>query len=226
MKKTLLLLLFTTPILTFAQPRIKAGTNISSLNGTLKLESFGAIPYSLDTDYSEMTESKFGLYAGVGYNFNIKDKSNVVVELIYSQLGANNTSKSKNSTAASYEHNFLSMPLIFEYNLIGDLNVVAGAQFDYLIDSKTTLELPLESVTSKNTDSYKKIGTGITAGASYTFFKKISIEARYYLGLNNMQKDEDKRMYYIDENSGQSFSAYSKNIMKNRSIQLGLAYKF
>ncbi|WLD22649.1 porin family protein [Flavobacterium dauae] len=226
MKKTLLLL---TAILgtysASAQLKIKAGTNISSINGSLKATlSDGETIYTL-SDYKEQTKSKIGFYAGMGYKLNLTNKLYVTPELIYSQLGAD--AKNTNTiNINSYSQNYLSIPVFFEYELINGLRAGLGPQVDFLLKAirKSDHHLLPEwarqyTVYEANiTKIHNTLSFGLSAGLTYNFYNNFSIETRYYLGLSNIYNNDKKPIFdaAIDTDTE----------MKNQAFQIGLAYQF
>jgi len=223
MKKTLLLL---TVILgansSNAQFKIKAGTNVASLRGELNatLNNYIADSY----DYAEITKSKISFYAGVGYTINFTEKLSITPEFLYSQMGANGKEFHRNRRT-SYTHNYLSLPIFAEYEIIEKLKIGVGPQFNYLlkasyeldyqnipVDLQGSLYGPGEETVLHNTMNY-----GVTAGASYTFVYNLSFEVRYYLGLNNLY-NQDKLPRFSNSTT--------TSTMKNQAFQIGLAYKF
>lgn len=226
MKKTLLLL---TAILgvntTNAQLKIKAGTNISSITGSLRATlSDGETIYTLP-NYKEQTKSNIGFYAGLGYEINLIDKLYATPELIYSQFGAD--AKNTNTiNINSYSQNYLSLPVFFEYEIIKSLRVGLGPQVDYLLKAtrKSNNEhLPewARQYTVSEADITKihnKLSFGINAGIAYNFYDNFNIEARYYLGLSNIYNNDKKPIF--------DNAIATDTEMKNQAFQIGLAYKF
>lgn len=224
MKKTLLLL---TAILgansTNAQLKVKAGTNISSITGSTNVSVSPNKNYTFD--FNERTKSKTGFYVGLGYELSITDKFNVTPELIYNQMGANG--KMVRNQKSTFKHDYLSLPVFFEYKLIDNLRLGLGLQINQLIQSKSKEEIVstmpfteeeiTETTEGKNSEFFKKTNYGLTAGASYTFLENFSVEARYYFGVSNIY-NEDK----LPKMDGVITTANAKN----QSIQIGLAYKF
>ncbi len=226
MKKTLLLL---TAILganiATAQLKVKAGTNISSITGSLRATlSDGETIYTLP-NYKEQTKSKIGFYAGAGYEINLIDKIYVRPELIYSQFGAN--AKNTNTVNInSYSQNYLSLPIFIEYELIKGLRVGLGPQVNCLLKAvrKSNNEhLPewARQYTISEVDITKihnKLSFGINAGIAYNFYDNLNIEARYYLGLSNIYNNDKEPIF--------DNAIATDTEMKNQAIQIGLAYKF
>jgi len=226
MKKTLLLL---TVILganiATAQLKVKAGTNISSITGSLRATlSDGETTY-IFPNYEEQTKSKIGFYAGLGYEISLINKLYVTPELIYSQFGAD--AKNTNTVNInSYSQNYLSLPILFEYELIKGFRVGLGPQVDYLLKAVRKSDhdhLPewarQFTVSEANiTEIHSKLSFGLNAGLAYNFYDNFSIEARYYSGLSNIYNNDKKPIF--------DNAIATDTEMKNQAFQIGLAYKF
>ena len=224
MKKTLLLLTVILGTTTSnAQLKIKAGANLSSITGSTNVSISPNENYTFD--FNERTKSKTGFYAGLGYELFITDNFSVTPELIYNQMGANG--KMIRNQKSTFEQDYLSLPIFFEYKLIDNLRLGLGLQINQLIQSKSKEEIVstmpfteeeiTETTESKNSEFFKKTNYGLTAGASYTFFENFSLEARYYFGISNI---------YNEDKLPKTPNAITTANAKNQSIQIGLAYKF
>ncbi len=226
MKKTLLL--FTAILvanIATAQLKVKAGTNISSITGSLRATlSDGETIYTLP-NYKEQTKSKIGFYAGAGYEITLIDKIYVTPELIYSQFGAD--AKNTNTVNInSYSQNYLSLPIFFEYKLIKGLRVGLGPQVDYLLkavrksNNENLPEWARQYTVSEAdiTKIHNKLSYGINAGITYNFYDNFNIEVRYYLGLSNIYNNDKEPIF--------DNAIVTDTEMKNQAIQIGLAYKF
>lgn len=224
MKKTFLLLttILVANIAT-AQLKIKAGTNISSITGSTNVSVSPNKNYTFD--FNERTKSKIGFYAGLGYELFITDNFSVTPEIIYNQMGANG--KMVRNQKSTFEQDYLSLPIFFEYKLIDNLRIGLGLQINQLIESRSkeeivsTMPFTEEEITeyteSKNSEFFKKTNYGLTAGASYSFLKNFSVEARYYFGISNI---------YNEDKIPKTENVISTANAKNQAIQIGLAYKF
>lgn len=224
MKKTLLLLTVILGTTTSnAQLKIKAGANLSSITGSTNVSISPNENYTFD--FNERTKSKTGFYAGLGYELFITDNFSVTPELIYNQMGANG--KMIRNQKSTFEQDYLSLPIFFEYKLIDNLRLGLGLQINQLIQSKSKEEIVstmpfteeeiTETTEEKNSEFFKKTNYGLTAGASYAFLKNFSIEARYYFGISNI---------YNEDKLPKTPNAVTTADAKNQSIQIGLAYKF
>ncbi|MBL3547632.1 porin family protein [Chryseobacterium sp. KMC2] len=194
MKKILLGLALVAGTFTFAQKTsttsnspirfgLKAGLNISSISG-------------------DDTKSKAGFYGGVFANIPVAQDFSVQPEVLYSGMGA----KADGNSDMKINLDYISVPVMFQYNALPNLYLEAGPQFSFLINSK--FKYQSNSVDVK--DSFKTFDFGLGLGAGYYFTPNIGINVRYVAGLSDIIKDKP---------SGSDSS-------KNGVFQVGLAYKF
>ncbi|MGG5207584.1 porin family protein [Chryseobacterium sp. MIQD13] len=207
MKKLILGLAVTASSLAFAQKTtsssnpvtfgVKGGMNVSSLSKDEGLDD---------------QKSKIGFNAGVFANIPVAESFSVQPELLYSQYGAKSEytgfgSKFSSSTKLDY----ITVPVMLQYNLIPNLYVEAGPEFGFMVSAKNKIknENNGDSTTSDNyKDDLKTFNFGIGLGAGYYFTPNFGITARYVAGLTDTFKD----------NSGDA--------IRNNVFQVGLAYKF
>lgn len=234
MKKLLLNLLLLIPVIVFAQEKektgsfkIKAGLNYSFISGDIKTttsqgSSFYAQSYE-NGNYEKYTEPKQGIYIGIGYVINMGDKINFTPELVFNQYGAKEKYAYKRSDRKDdfYTLNYLSIPIMFDYKIASKFNIGFGPQMNFLLNPKSAYEyLGVDNVSNDLDDLYSKVNVGLNANASYNIDENISIDLRYHFGVtssgNNIEVRDNSRLtvFEIDNKS------------YNKSIQLGLSYKF
>jgi len=223
MKHTLLLL---TAVLganiASAQFKVKAGANLSTFTGksTLQLDS-GQTAF---INFSENSKNKIGLNLAIGYNITLNDHFNIVPEIQYNQLGAQDKDFFNNRKYKTSQ-DYISVPVIAEYKIIDKLKLGIGPQVNYLIKSKYEskyINIPEELQDNLNygeddTDIHNKVNFGLIGGASYKFYKNFSLEARYFLGISNII-NADKLPKFDD--------AKATVDKKIQAFQIGLAYEF
>ncbi|WP_419870879.1 porin family protein [Chryseobacterium sp. CT-SW4] len=184
MRKLLLAAAFVTGALSFAQTfGVKAGLNISSIS---------------DSD----GKSKAGFYGGVLMNVPVASSFSVQPEVLYSGLGA----KNDGSPELKVNLDYISVPVMFQYNATPEFYLEAGPQFSFLVNSK----FKYQSLSVDANDYMKTFDFGIGIGAGYYFQQKFGITARYVAGVTDIMK----------EISGYDVKG------KNNVFQIGLAYKF
>lgn len=154
---------------------VKAGTNITKLDGISFKDKF-SYGYSL------------GAFAEIG----LGEKWGLQPELLFNQYSSKVDSNYRhvyqnvfNSDQSKVKLNYLSIPLLLSYNLIGKVVVLqAGPQFSILMDqSKTLLQ-----------NGGKAFSDGDFAMLGGVQFRLGSFRAsgRYTVGLNNINDIDDK----------------------------------
>ncbi|CAA7196250.1 porin family protein [Chryseobacterium potabilaquae] len=197
MKKLFLGLAIAASSLTFAQEKsqekmksaspiafgVKAGLNVSSIS-------------------ADDTKGKAGFYGGVFANIPVASSFSVQPEVLYNGAGA----KIEGVSDVKLNLDYISVPVMFQYNALPNLYLEAGPQFSFLINSK--LKMNGGSVDVK--DNVKGFDFGIGLGAGYYFTPNIGLTARFVAGVTDVSKE----MGGIQEKG------------KNNVFQIGLAYKF
>ncbi len=196
MKKIILGLALVTGTFTFAQKTastasssparfgVKAGLNISSFS---------------DSD----SGSKAGFYGGVFANIPVSQDFSFQPEVLYSGMGA----KAKDNSDLKANLDYISVPLMLQYNALPNLYLEAGPQFSFLINSK----LKYKSNSADGKDLFKGFDFGLGLGAGYYFTQNIGVSARYVAGLTDILKNRPD---------------LSEDKSKNGVFQIGLGYKF
>ncbi|NIF05257.1 PorT family protein [Chryseobacterium sp. Tr-659] len=163
---------------------LKAGLNVSSFSGN-------------------DSKSKAGFYGGVFANIPVAQDFSFQPEVLYSGMGA----KSKADSNAKVNLDYISVPLMLQYNALPNLYLEAGPQFSFLINSK----LKYKSNSADGKDLFKSFDFGLGIGAGYYFTQNIGVTARYVAGLTDILKNRPD---------------LSEDKSKNGVFQVGLAYKF
>ncbi|HLW41933.1 MAG TPA: porin family protein [Flavobacterium sp.] len=156
-------------------------------------------------------ENSIDFYAGGFAEYHFNNKISLQPELIYNRIKYVNGYH-------TYKHDYISLPIGFNYKIIEKLKVNAGFQFSYLLKSTTVLEASdwgpgFDPVVSGSelkfdtTDDYKN-SYDVFLGASYNFWNNFHFDVRYFYGLNNV-----------------SVTSLNKNMYLN-ILQIGLSYKF
>ncbi|UWX61910.1 PorT family protein [Chryseobacterium oranimense] len=211
MKKLILGLAVTASSLAFAQQTpssssnpvtfgVKGGMNVSSLSKDSGLDD---------------QKSKIGFNAGVFANIPIAESFSIQPEVLYSQYGDKYDTKIGNNTYSYANHfDYLTVPVMVQYNLIPNLYVEAGPEFGFLLSAKskskneTTNNVLTESGNYK--DNFSTFNLGLGLGAGYYFTPNFGITARYVAGLTDIGKNRPS----------------GSDAVRNNVFQVGLAYKF
>jgi hypothetical protein len=185
MKTTLLFILLFTSILVRAQYTdthfgIKGGLNISSLD-----EKNGV-------DFN----SKAGFYLGGLAHVHLSPHFAVQPELVYSQQGGKDGSDNWNI-------NYINVPVLLQYMAGNGFRLETGPQVGFVVSSK----IKTGDLEQNISNSVSKVDFSWALGASYQFPEGVGIDARYNIGISNVDNAEDP-------------------IIRNRVFQLGLFYQF
>lgn len=186
--------------LSFAQTfGIKGGMNLSSVSNA---DSF-------DVENSDISsKSKVGFNAGVFANFPVAESFSIQPELLYNQLGTKLTGRNEmgNDDSITENMDYLSLPVMLQYNLVPQFYLEAGPQFSYLLSNKVKYN---GDSSDSNTDGLNKFDIGIGIGAGFNITPQFGINARYVAGFTDIVKDNP-----------------TDNSLKNNNFQVGLFYKF
>ncbi len=185
--KTILavILLLSLTLLTRAQSAdthfgLKAGLNISSLD----------VKDGVDFD------SKAGFHIGGLAHIHLSPHFGVQPELVYSTQGGKDGNDKWNI-------NYLNVPVLFQYMTGGGLRLQTGPQLGFAVSSK----IKSGDIEQNISDDVKTVDVSWSLGASYLFPEAIGIDARYNIGLTNVNDAETPEV-------------------RNRVFQLGLFYQF
>lgn len=192
MKKLFLGLAIAASSLSFAQEKakesssavtfgIKAGLNVASIN-------------------DDAFKAKAGIYGGVFANIPVASSFSVQPELLYNGMGA----KFEGLSDVRLNLDYISVPVMLQYNLLPELYVEAGPQFSFAINKKVKGDAGSADVD----DLFKGFDLGIGLGAGYYFDQKFGLTARFVVGVTDI----------AENNPGDA--------IRNNLFQVGVAYKF
>ncbi|MDP9229569.1 MAG: PorT family protein [Bacteroidota bacterium] len=161
---------------------VKAGTNITKIDGKSFKEEF-RYGYHLG-GFAEI---------GLGKNFTLQPE--VLFNQYATTVDSNYKSLYQNVFNPAYQSkvklNYLSIPILINYKLIGPISLQAGPQFGVLIDQNKTL-------LQNGSDAFKK-GDFSFIGGAVVKLSKFRISGRYVVGLNNINDidNRDKWKYQV-----------------------------
>ncbi|MBB4805485.1 hypothetical protein HNP38_000757 [Chryseobacterium defluvii] len=178
---------------------VKAGMNVSSLSKDEGLDD---------------QKSKIGFNAGVFANIPVASSFSVQPELLYSQYG----SKAEYTLlgdrySASSNLDYLTVPVMLQYNALPNLYLEAGPEFGFMMSAKNKIKNETTGASSTSDDYKDGLNTfnfGIGLGAGYYFTPNIGLTARYVAGLTDVAKDRPS----------------GSDAVKNNVFQVGMAFKF
>lgn len=204
MKKIFLGLTVLASSLSFAQQfGVKAGLNLSDISNT-----------STAVD----TKMKTGLYAGVTATFPITESYSIKPELVYNQMGAKTDLYDFGGiigqVSTTTKLDYLSLPIMLQYNLPSNLYLEVGPEFSYMLSSNQTLNTVfLSPSTDINMDYLNRFNVGAGVGAGLKINENLGINARYTFGLTGIGKDGNVTDYFLSNS-------------KNNNLQVGLDFNF
>lgn len=125
------------------------------------------------------SRARAGLVAGAFAEVEMSDWFAIQGEILYSQQGFDTKTAGVKS---QFQIDFITMPVVTKYYLIGGLNVQLGAQFGYLINAKSKLpDTPRQSIKG----DVNRYNVGILTGLAYDFNFGLVLEGRYTLALTD-----------------------------------------
>ena len=173
-----------------------------ALFGAMNAQTFGLKAGMNVSSVSESnTKSKVGFYGGVLMNAPIATNFSIQPEVLYNGKGA----KSDDGDF-SLNLDYISIPVMFQYNVVPQFYLEAGPEFSFLISANakgggSSLDVK---------EFYNGFDMGVGLGAGYYFTPKVGLTARYVAGLTDIAKDRPS----------------GSDSVKNNVFQVGLAYKF
>jgi hypothetical protein len=169
---------------------VKAGMNLANQ----KISGSG---FSLDT------KAKPGLHAGAFFVIMLNEKFGIQPELLYSMQGSK---VDVGGNDGKLKFNYITVPVLFRYNITEMISVHAGPQFGILASAKAEEE---DGDEEDIKDEFKGIDFGAAGGAEVILPVGFGFGARYVIGLNNIVEDQPD----VDET------------WKNRSFQVYVFYR-
>lgn len=162
---------------------LKAGMNVSSLS-----------------NFDE-SKSKIGLNAGIFMNAPLAESFSIQPELLYNSKGAK---ADIDNFDVTFNLDYLSVPVMFQYNATPQFYLEAGPEFSFLMSGKIKADGESEDIK----DDLNSFDFGVGLGAGYYFTPNFGLTARYVAGFSDVVKDNPD------------------DAVKNNVFQVGLAYKF
>ena len=157
--------------------------------------------YNVHNDDNTKYDLKVGYHFGLLGHIHFNNHFAIQPEIVYSAQGAKYTN---DNGTTNYNLNYINVPVLFQYMFDNGFRLQAGPQAGFLMSAKSKND----NNTTDNKDNLKPIDFGLSIGASYVVPSTgFGIDARYNLGLSNINKD----------------SAVNST---NRGVQLGIFYIF
>lgn len=178
---------------------IKAGANISTQKKERRPEEY--YPY-----YGPVNiHSLVGIQLGAYYNLALIKRLSLATEINYSMIGAEApvvfTTLDGREVEVQFDDRveYIDLPVLLQYGF-KKIQLAAGPSIAYKVNSRVATNNPdgLRYSPGART-SYSKLDFGLNAAVGYTVYKKISLGARYYYGLVDVDATkfwETKNRYF------------------------------
>lgn len=179
---------------------ISAGENSQEFKPSYHAGGFVEIPLSYYKQYALQIEL---LYSNQGYKGKEIEKRDQVTGKIIE------TNKLEDVSL-----HYLTLPVMFKYYIQENFAVEVGPQVSYLMDAKGDFDIyrfneareylntttnPIDNAlfengyrSTKYEDYYERLDYGIAAGISYNFNNGLYLSGRYYYGLQDIYKADNK----------------------------------
>ncbi len=161
---------------------LKAGLNISGLD----------VKDGVDFD------SKAGFHIGGLAHVHLSPHFGIQPEIVYSEQGGKDNNENE-----KWKINYLNFPLLFQYMTGSGFRLQTGPQLGFVVSSK----VKTGDIEQNIKDDVNRVDVSWSLGASYLFPEAIGIDARYNIGITNVNDAEIPKV-------------------RNRVFQVGLFYQF
>ncbi len=165
---TMMLFIFSTTSYSQIKYGLKAGLNVANAN-------FEEGSYSISSD------SRMGAVVGAFVNVRLTEDFGIQPELLYSMKGTEIS-----DFDATYKLAYLSVPVMAKY-YFGGLNLQAGPMFDFLLSAKEEYDGEEDDIK----EYLKGMDLGLGFGLGYDLPLGLIFDARYMMGLSNINDDNE-----------------------------------
>ena len=162
---------------------VKGGLNLSNFSG--------------DTEPFDM-KTRVGFNVGGFVEIKFSEKFALQPELLYSTQGSKvdnfgvDTDQGFLTGDATFNFTYINIPVMFKYYAAEKFWIEAGPQIGFLTSAKLKTEVDGYGSSDQDVkDIFESVDFGLNLGLGYDFTEKISVGARYNLGLSNIAKTED-----------------------------------
>jgi hypothetical protein len=146
----------------------QTGVNISNMNFNVSQ----SLP-------SVKTEQSWKAGFTIGVQLRVPLTTKLILQPEYTFNKRNGSDK---SLAIEYSMNYFSLPVLLIYQISSRIGLLAGPQFEILLDAKAS-----ENNTNTNiTHNMEERGIGLVGGLEFAVFKTLFLSARYHQGLNHV----------------------------------------
>jgi|SRR6185369_1593727 len=148
-----------------------------------------------NVDHDFNSKWRTGFVLGMFVKVPVYKKFSVQPEFLYSSMGGDYYTPT--SGPSGYQHvrdryNYFSIPIMVKYQVCEHFNVVAGPQFDFLIEGTERNA----SGTYKVSDQLKDFDGMVTGGVEFWASKSINFMLRYMKGFNDLENRANGVRFY------------------------------
>lgn len=156
---------------------VQAGMGLSDVVAINRSQTSG-ITYN--DDYYEIKPS---ITFGFSALFPITDRFKLITLLQYTNKGTRLTNSSNDD--GFLDLRYVSMPLMIRYNITPSWFLEIGPEIAYLFNAS------IRKISSDEAQYHNLIDVGINTGVGYYLTEKINVGVRYYLGLIDINNEEN-----------------------------------
>lgn len=139
----------------------------------------------------EYSQTKTGFVVGAFADYRFTDHFALSADVLYSRQGAS-MGKNDEGVRIKGRLNYLNVPILANYYIIGGLAVKAGIQPGFLLSSKRIIKYD-GNTDKRNIEGLSGADFSIPVGVSYDCPFGIILEARYNIGVTNIDSGGSSR---------------------------------
>ncbi len=137
---------------------------------------------------------RWGWAAGVNMNFPITNTFSIEPQALFSRMGSKyDIVHSAIVTSYDQRLDYVSVPVLFKFNMGRNFNIFLGPQVDFLIGAKDM------NYEVENKDAFKSTDVAGTAGFELFPRSRVTFYARYIRGFMNVADNEDNEAKIYNE---------------------------
>ncbi len=136
------------------------------------------------TNLGDNTQTKTGFVVGAFADYRFTDHFALSADVLYSRQGFS-LGKNDDGVRTKARLNYLNVPILANYYIIGGLAVKAGIQPGFLLNSKAVAKKDGDTAKT-SVDGLSSADFSIPVGISYDCPFGIILEARYNIGVTNI----------------------------------------
>lgn len=181
----------------------KAGVNFAKLQG----------------DNIEDADGRTGFHVGAVVEIPITEKFSLQPEVMYSQQGLQQDSRvGEVEVEQTLRLDYINIPVLGKYYVVDGLSLEVGPQFGFRVNAESVIEIDgdnggVELDNEVNLeDETASFDLGAAVGAGYELNNGIFFQARYAIGLSNVDDSDEGGLFEDD--------------LTNSNLQLSVGFKF